>query len=152
MRLSVAWKAAVLLAGLLVTARVAAAPTTQATAPPNPVLAFLGQESFETGGKQWLRYRYEVFNRAEYPNELFAASPELPPCGNNTKAARTWVDLYDQSGKRLNGFCALGSNSDLGKIWFAMEAGTVPPSWIYVELTDRKTNTKYKSNLAESTL
>ncbi|MDQ1557256.1 MAG: hypothetical protein QOD32_316, partial [Pyrinomonadaceae bacterium] len=25
------------------------------------------------------------------------------------------------------------------------------PSWVYIELTDRKTNTKYKSSLAETT-
>ena len=74
----------------------------------------------------------------------------LPPCGNNTKAARTWVDFYDQSGKRLNGFCALSKPADLGSIWFALEAGTVPPSWVYIELNDRQTNTKYKSNLADT--
>jgi len=28
----------------------------------------------------------------------------------------------------------------------------VPPSWVYIEMTDRKTNTKYKSNLAETTM
>jgi hypothetical protein len=76
----------------------------------------------------------------------------LPACGQNTKAARTWVDLYDMSGKRLNGFCALGKPGDLEKIWFALETGAVPPSWIYIELNDRKTNTKYKSNLSDTTL
>ncbi len=79
-------------------------------------------------------------------------SPALPPCGANTKAARTWVDLYDQSGKRLNGFCALGKPADLNGIWFALETGAVPPSWVYIEMNDRKTNTKYKSNLADTTL
>ena len=82
---------------------------------------------------------------------MFAASPNLPPCGNNTKASRTWVDIYDQRGKRLYGFCALGKPSDLNQIWFALESGVVPPSWVYIEMTDRATNTKYKSNLAETT-
>jgi hypothetical protein len=119
---------------------------------PNPVLVFAGSEEFEAGGKKWMRYKYEVYNRAEYPNELFAAAPDLPPCGANTKASRTWVDLYDQSGKRLYGFCSIGSPDGLGKLWFTLERDAAPPSWIYVELTDRKTNTKYKSNLAETTL
>jgi hypothetical protein len=151
MRLSITEKSSVLLATLvlmaLATGRVSSAP------PPvqNPVLVFIGQEFYEAGGKQWTRYRYEVENRADYPNELFAAAPELPPCGNNTKASRTWVDLYEQNGKRLNGFCALGSRDGLGQIWFALEPETIPPSWIYVEMTDRKTNSKYKSNLAETT-
>lgn len=118
---------------------------------PKPVLVYLGPEFYETGGKQWTQYRYTVTNLAEYPDELFAASPDLPPCGNNTKSARTWVDIHDKTGKRLYGFCALGSHDDLGKLWFAREVDAIPPSWIYVEMTDRKTRTTVKSELAETT-
>jgi len=123
------------------------------TAPalPNPVLYMTGFEPFQTGGKSFIRYRYDVFNKDAYPPDFFAASPNLPPCGKNTKASRTWVDVYEQSGKRLQGFCAFGKLADLGSIWFALEEGTIPPSWVYIELTDRLTNTKYKSNLAETT-
>ena len=128
--------------------------TGSASAPvlPNPVLYFLGPELYETGGKQFIRYSYDVANKDEYPDDLFAASPNLPPCGSNTKAARTWVDIYDQSGKPLNAFCALGKSSDLGKIWFALEFDKVPPSYVYIEMNDRKTPIKYKSNLADTTL
>jgi hypothetical protein len=119
---------------------------------PNPVLTFIGQEHYQTGGKQYIRYSYDVFNKDDYPAELFVASPALPPCGKNTKASRTWVDIYDQNGKRLNGFCALGKPGDLSRIWFALDENDLPPSWVYIELNDRKTNTKYKSNLAETTL
>ena len=119
---------------------------------PNPVLYFLGQEYLTINGKQITRYNFDVLNKDEYPNDLFAASPGLPPCGTNTKAARTWVDFYDQSGKRLNGFCALGKSADLNGIWFGLETGVVPPSWVYIEMNDRKTGTKYKSNLADTTL
>lgn len=119
---------------------------------PNPVLYFMGAEYFQTGGKSYVRYRYAIDNHAVYPDSLFAASPTLPPCGLNTKAARTWVDFYDASGKRLNGFCALGGHNDLMGIWFALEADVIPPSWIYVEFNDRQTATKYKSNLADTTL
>ena len=118
---------------------------------PNPVLYFLGQEFLTTNGKQVIRYNFDVLNKTDYPNDLFAASPDLPPCGTNTKAARTWVDVYDQSGKRLNGFCALGKPADLHGIWFSLDTDVVPPSWVYIEMTDRKTNTKYKSNLSETT-
>jgi hypothetical protein len=119
---------------------------------PNPILYFLGQESLVIGGKNFIRYHFDVLNKDVYPDDLFAESPALPPCGTNTKSARTWVDLYDQSGKRLNGFCALRKSADLNGIWFALETDVVPPSWIYIELNDRKTNTKYKSNLADTTL
>jgi hypothetical protein len=119
---------------------------------PNPVLYSTGQEVYSAGGKQWTRYKYDVLNKADYPADLFAAAPNLPPCGKNTKASRTWVDFFDQRGKRLYGFCALGKPADLGTIWFALEVGTVPPSYVYIEMTDRQTNTKYKSNLADTTL
>lgn len=117
---------------------------------PNPVLVFMGPEFYETGGKSFTRYKYAVDNSQAYPNALFAAAPKLPPCGANTNASRTWVDIYDQRGKRLYGFCALGSTADLGKLWFALETDVLPPSWVYIEMTDRQTNTKYKSGLTET--
>ena len=138
---------AVLLLCVLATAGVASAPL-----PPNPVLFMTGTEYYQANGKQWTRYKYDVLNKTDYPAAMFAASPALPPCGANTKASRTWVDIYDQRGKRLYGFCALSKPEDLGSIWFALEDGVIPPSYIYIELNDRQTNTKYKSNLADTTL
>ena len=119
---------------------------------PNPLLIFVGQEQFERGGKEFTRYNFSVFNRADFPDELFAAAPELPPCGANKNASRTWLDIFDQRGKRLNGFCAFSKHDDLDRFWFALEKDVVPPSWVYLELNDRKTNTRYKSNLAETTM
>ena len=119
---------------------------------PNPILYLTGTEFYSTGGKNFIRYQYDVFNKDAYPDSLFAAAPALPPCGKNTKSSRTWVDFFDQRGTRLYGFCALGKAADLGKIWFALEEGVVPPSYVYIEMNDRQTNTKYKSNLADTTL
>jgi hypothetical protein len=133
--------------------RAATTASTPANAtPPKPVLYMMSSEPYTTGGKNWIRYRYDVTNKAEYPAEMFAAAPSLPPCGSNTNASRTWVDFFDSNGKRLYGFCALSKPADLGKIWFAMEEGVLPPSYVYIELNDRQTNTKYKSNLADTTL
>lgn len=125
---------------------------TQTRVQPNPVLVFSGFEFFKSSGKEFTRYIYFVENSDAFPNELFAAAPTLPPCGANTKASRTWVDFYDSRGKRLNGFCALSKASDLNKIWFALEQDEIPPSYVYIELNDRQTNTRYKSNLADTTL
>ena len=119
---------------------------------PNPVLVFVGQEQFKRSGKEFTRYNFSVYNRADFPDELFAAAPELPPCGTNKNASRTWLDIFDQRGKRLNGFCALSKHGDLDGIWFALEKDVIPPSWVYIELSDRKTGTKYRSNLAETSL
>lgn len=123
-----------------------------AQALPNPILYLTGLEYYSAGGKNWVRHRYDVFNKDQYPAAMFAAAPGLPPCGLNTNSSRTWVDFFDSRGKRLYGFCALNSPSSLGSIWFATEEGTVPPSYVYIEMTDRQTNTKYKSNLADTTL
>ena len=86
------------------------------------------------------------------------ASARARPKGTEPAADRlspfrglgTWVDLYDQQGKRLYGFCALSKPADLNQLYFALEQDVIPPSWIYVEMTDRQTNTKYKSNLADT--
>ena len=131
---------------LLATQTVISAPVL-----PNPVLYLMGTEQFQTGGKSFIRYKYDVLNRDSYPAAMFAAAPALPPCGANTKSSRTWVDIFDQRGKRMYGFCALGKPADLSSIWFALEEGVIPPSYIYIELNDRQTNTIYKSNLAETT-
>ena len=131
---------------LLLAPRVASAPVV-----PNPLLYFTAQEPYQAGGKNYVRYHFDVMNKDAYPADMFAAAPALPPCGKNNNSSRTWVDIYDQSGRRLYGFCALAKPADLGSIWFALEEDVVPPSWIYIEMTDRQTNTKYKSNLADTT-
>ena len=125
--------------------------TVAAPPSPNPILVFIGQEFSTAGGKSITRYYFDVANKDQYPADLFAASPSLPPCGTNKNASRTWVDIYGQNGKRLNGFCALTKPDDLNRIWFTSDQEEVPPSWVYIELNDRQTNTKYKSNLAETT-
>src|SRR5688572_14887414 len=88
---------------------------------PNPVLVLSGQELYSAGGKQWIRYRYFVENFAAFPAQLFTAAPGLPPCGANNRASRTWVDVYNSTGKRLNRFCAFTKPGDLNTIWFALE-------------------------------
>ena len=117
---------------------------------PNPVLYLTSTEQYTANGKDFTRYRYGVENFSAYPDEMFAAAPHLPPCGQNTKSSRSWVDFFDVRGKRLYGFCALSKASDLNSIWFAVEAGEIPPSYVYIEIRDRQTDTKYKSNLADT--
>jgi hypothetical protein len=126
-------------------------PSPPTSPSPVPVLYLTSQEYYTANGKNWIRYNYDVLNKMSYPAALFAAAPNLPPCGANTNSSRTWVDFFQQSGQRLYGFCALSKPEDLGSIWFALEEGVIPPSWVYIEINDRQTNTKYKSNLADTT-
>ena len=119
---------------------------------PNPILYLVKVEYYTVNGNNFVRYRYDVFNKDQYPAAMFAAAPGLPPCGANANSARTWVDFFRSNGQRIYGFCALGSPADLGRIWFALPEGQVPPSYVYIELNDRQTNTKYRSNLADTTM
>jgi len=122
-----------------------------AQAQPNPILYLLGQEFYTVNGQNFIRYNYDVFNKDQYPAAMFAPAPALPPCGNNANSSRSWVDFFTSRGQRLYGFCALGSPGALGRIWFALPEGQIPPSYVYIEINDRQTNTKYRSNLADTT-
>ena len=120
---------------------------------PNPVLYLTGTQVYQVQGQSFVRYTYDVANKDAYPVEMFAAAPSLPPCGSNTNSSRTWVDFYNgRTNQRIYGFCALGSPANLNGIWFALPEGTVPPSYIYIELNDRQTNMKYRSNLADTVM
>lgn len=147
-------KFSMLSATLLLTVAIGSSPyqASSQSVLPNPVLYLSATELYTANGQTWVRYRFDVDNKSAYPDAIFAAAPTLPPCGLNTNSSRTWIDFFDQSGKRLYGFCALGKASDLNKLWFATKEGEVPPSWVYIEMTDRQTNLKYKSNLADTTL
>ena len=113
---------------------------------PDPVLVFVGHEAHEWNGKKLVQYKYVVENRSDFPNELFAPAPELPPCGRNTKASRTWLDFIDQDGKYIYGFCALADHDELSKISFNIVEGSAVPRQVYVILIDRQTDKRYYSN------
>ena len=120
---------------------------------PNPVLYLIGMEYYTTASGNFVRYRYDVLNKDSYPADMFAAAPNLPPCGRNANSSRTWLDFYNaRTNERLYGFCALGNPQNMGSIWFAAPEGTVPPSYIYIELIDRQTNIRYRSNPADTVM
>ena len=140
-------------AATLLSLTLGASTAAQTPPPPNPILYLSGTEYYSTGAGSFVRYRYDVFNKDRYPAAMFAAAPSLPPCGLNANASRTWVDFFDaRTNQRLYGFCALSAPQQLGSIWFALPEGTIPPSYVYVELIDRQTNARYRSNNADTTM
>ncbi len=149
-----AWLAALLLATMAGTATSAAQGPPPPPPPlPNPILYMTGIEFYTVNGTDFIRYRYDVFNKAAYPAAMFAPAPGLPPCGNNANSSRTWVDFFEnRTNRRIYGFCALSNPSQLGSIWFALPEGQIPPSYVYIKMIDRQTNTTYQSNLADTTL
>lgn len=154
-RIRATWIVAALACSLSA-AGAAAAPAAAAPAPrvhqqaraqiPRPRLNFTGTERYTTADGEWRRYRLTVTNRAAFPAALFAPSPDLPPCGLNTNSARSWLDIYDGDDKRLYGFCTLDSPPGLEKLWFNLRSNTAPPAFVYVELVDRRTGERYRSN------
>lgn len=112
---------------------------------PNPRLVLDSAVAYSVGpGFPAILYDLSVRNWSLFPDALFAQSPDLPPCGSNTLAARSWVDIYDETGARLFGFCALGSASDLNHIYAPV---TARPTRIYITITDRLTGDLYTSNM-----
>lgn len=128
------------------------APPAAAQSIPQPQLQLTATEAYSMAGGRFTRYRFDVTNKSEYPGALFAPAPALPPCGLNANSSRAWVDFFDAGGKRLYGFCALTPPAHLGSIWFALPEGTLPPSYVYIEIHDRQTGVKYRSNLAETSI
>ena len=126
-----------------------AAQLAKSTSLPNPKLVLDSRTptAFDNGsGGFFYHFELSVRNYTSYPDAMFAPSPQLPACGLNTSASRTWVDVYDQNGSFVNGFCSLGSASDLNEVWFAITPGAGTPTEVYLVLTDRLTNTTYTSN------
>jgi hypothetical protein len=124
---------------------------------PAPQMVITGTEIYTASGQTFRRYRFDVTNKALYPAAMFAASPNLPPCGNNHNSSRTWVDFFEgasagaATGRRIYGFCALGSPANLGQIWFALPHAQMPPASVTIVMTDRQTNTQYRSNAVSLT-
>jgi hypothetical protein len=113
---------------------------------PVPVLAFTGRENSDS----FVRCLLSITNWNEFTAEYFQPSPDLPPCGKNTQASRTWVDIFDaDTDARLYGFCALSDPANLKDLWFAAQPGSVPAR-VYVQLVDRLNHVTHKSNVVET--
>lgn len=124
-------------------------PSSEKVAPnlPLPQLEFVGQERYDANGAQGTRYKLSVRNRASHPDFLWHPSANLPPCGKNENASRTWVEIFGSPGdKRVAGFCRLRSSEDLAQLWFAKSAGVKGAPCVYIVMTDRQTGVKYTSN------
>lgn len=116
-------------------------------APLRMQLVVLGKEPSVSSRGTFTRYKLAVTNWRQFPDALFALAPDLPACGLNTNAARSWVDIFDDAtAQRIYGFCGLSAAKDLTSIWFAVEQGTAPPANVHIRMTDRRTGKNYCSN------
>lgn len=117
---------------------------------PRPKLLFIEKRDYAPiTGKKMTLYRFDVENKADYPKELFAPAPDLPPCGSNANSARSWVDIYAQKSGRIYGFCALKSPEELNQLAFILPEDFAL-DYVYIVITDRQTNRQYKSTLVST--
>lgn len=115
---------------------------------PAPELVFEGRvDEPDFDGVVRPRYHFRIDNWEEYPDELFAQAPHLPPCGLNPSASRTWVNFRDKSGNHVYGFCGLRDNEDLNIIWIGASGCPTLHDSVYVSLIDRECGLEYRSQL-----
>ena len=105
---------------------------------PRPVIKVVRLEDKVNNGYRVRTFEMEITNRGEFAAELFAPSPDLPPCGKNANSARTWINIYNENGARLYGWCALKTIEDLASLRFHLPADIKQPDKIYIDLIDRR--------------
>lgn len=117
---------------------------------PVPIVWAVGTEDYAADGVVYTRYRLAVANWSDFPDWLFEPEPDLEPCGSNTNASRTWVDILDgMTSDPLNAFCALSAPQDLSGLWFARRGGEAAPTRVYVSILDRISGQSAESELVD---
>ncbi|MFQ5855276.1 MAG: NosD domain-containing protein, partial [Anaerolineae bacterium] len=113
---------------------------------PSPSVSLAGAD-IESGG---VRYWLTVENWNAYPDDLFVPAPDLPPCGLNTNASRTWVDIFDSGDdSRINGYCGLDASADMERLWTFVRDDATPPESVYLVVWDRSCSEQYVSNMVD---
>jgi hypothetical protein len=108
---------------------------------PNPILSYVVDTTY-----YGIFYNLVVSNISSFPDDLFKAAPDLPPCGYNTHASRTWVYLIDSNDNSINGWCGIESASELNTVFFIPEGDSLLKG-VYIKLEDRRCGIEYKSNI-----
>jgi hypothetical protein len=118
---------------------------------PDPSLIFTGTYDYVgADGNDYTRYELAIENWLDFPDEIFTAAPDLPPCGLNTNSSRSWVGIYAVDGSKIYGYCAISSASGLYSISFGWPMGETPPPLVYIEIVDRLCEITYTSNLVST--
>jgi hypothetical protein len=130
-------KAIIVTALLFVAAAAIAAPTCNTPLLPKPDLNYQGATNGVSGyWDEWIG----INNAVSFDNALFAASPNLPACGLNKSASRTWIQVFTDTGTPIQGWCAISSNTQLKKLGFPWKSSAPKPKGIYIRITDRLCN------------
>lgn len=122
-------------------------PVPREPALPKPELQYLGPRRLMLRGLALVRHVFAVANWQAYDKALFAPAPDLPPCGQNANAARTWVDLLDgATGAQIFNHCAFTGPENLQGISHSFGRDGAPPAKVALRMTDRKTGRRVTSD------
>jgi hypothetical protein len=115
----------------------------------SPDLFYTGKKEVQRGanGNVYTYYHLSIRNSTSFPVELFTLSPDLPPCGSNLNASRTWVNIYDsETEELLYGYCGFTKPHDALDFQLAVPFGDTDTIEVYVKYIDRKCEMEYASN------
>jgi len=113
---------------------------------PKPKIRLVGVTDTVNNGYAMKMYEIEVTNRDAYSDELFFPSPALPPCGKNANSSRTWINIYNEQGVRLYGWCGINGSGELVSLKFNVPEGQPQPQKIFIDLVDRAEVRVLRSN------
>ena len=104
-------------------------------------------EDVNTDDSPIRRYRLKITNWRMLPDYLFEVALDLPPCGANMDASRSWVSIYNSTtGDMLNLFCDFRSTESLMDLWFVFPVSEEPPRIVQIKIDDRRTGNVYCSS------
>lgn len=116
---------------------------------PSPELIYNGNKEVHRGadGNVYIYYKLSIQNCISFPLELFTLSTDLPPCGLEPKASRTWVDIYNsETDEYIYGYCGFTKPCDASEIQLPVLFSDTLPVRVYVKFIDRKCELEYVSN------
>lgn len=108
-----------------------------------PLVQYIYSEDSGSG----VRNHFEITNYGNYPNSLFVGRPDLPPCGSNASASRTWLEILDKNNNYIYGFCSIGASIDLRNLWFYRNKNQAPVEAFKIRIRDRSTGIQSESSL-----
>jgi len=126
-----------------------------------PKLIFKSSQSVASrNGKSLTSVVLSITNWADFPPELFASAPNLPPdpCGpgwdypKESHDRRALLTVYSRDKKQIYVCHPYPSPKSLGFIRFYIEQGKLMPSGFLVVLKDRLKGTAYESNPVASSI
>ena len=103
---------------------------------PVPEVEFMGTEELSSFGQEYTKYNLSITNWADYPENLFVTSSNLPMCFLG-EGSRTIVEIYDENGEKLREICSVGGPEDLEEIGVAVNHSAAQPTALKVVLEDR---------------